>query len=368
MCLSKLTFTFPFLLWNGDVIFTALHMLQTLSKNLESDPECVESILTFKDLPWSIQLQDSLEQRTAVANDFGHRCEQLLSEAMKWAPGTTHSHLLEYVRQTNSANDNSLKLTISAVLNNSNRADDFLYIDHTGTTRDDVRGTDVAAYLSFLSTRSEYLGQVKGMLVMLSEMRDSVSAEEALIDHLEKLLDNGLEREDDEMITNAVMRMSAFFIHLDSLNHRLLRNLVWMPLRRFNESILRLCTTAWNWILAARNDFQMHFLHEMASCWLTIAQRQIGMFERDDNPICAFSVQSCGRQSSPNILPHVIWVNFLTERICLAKYCNQEEIDLFELMFVQTLSLTIGDRPTPVSSIFQHLTLMPSNLNSSGKI
>uniref|UniRef100_A0AC34RIU1 1-phosphatidylinositol 4-kinase n=1 Tax=Panagrolaimus sp. JU765 TaxID=591449 RepID=A0AC34RIU1_9BILA len=359
MCLSKLTCTFPFLLWNGDVIFTALHMLQTLTKNLESDPDCVESVLSFKDLPWTIQLQDTLELRTAVANDFGHRCEQLLSEAMKWAPGTTHSHLLEYVRRTNSVNDNSLRLTISAVLDNSNRSDEILYVDQIGSTKEDFYGTDVAAYLSFLSSRSEYLGQVKGMLAVLSEMQDPETAEDSLIDKLEKLLDNGLESENENKISNAVMLMSAFFIHLGNLNHRLLRNLVWMPLRRFNETTVRLCTTAWNWILAARNDFQIHFLHEMASCWLTIAQRQIGLFERDDALTCPLSVQTCERQRSPNLSPHVIWVNFLTERICLAKYCNQEEIDLFEIMFVQTLSLIIGDRPTPTSSIFHHMTLMP---------
>lgn len=36
---------------------------------------------------------------------------------MRWAPGSTHGHLLEYVRLTDTANDRSLRLTIDAVLN-----------------------------------------------------------------------------------------------------------------------------------------------------------------------------------------------------------------------------------------------------------
>lgn len=102
----------------------------------------------------------------------------------------------------------------------------------------------------------------------------------------------------------------------------------------------------------------------MASCWMTVAQRQLGMFERNDDLICPLSVRRCGRQRSPNILPHVIWVNFLTERISLAKYCNQEQIDLFELMFVQTLSTSIGDKVAPSNTIYQHLTLMPAHVNT----
>lgn len=259
MCLSKLTCAFPFLLWNGDVIFTALHLLQTLSKNIENDPECVESVLALQDLPWNITLQDTIEQRKSVVNDFAHRCEQLLSEAMKWAAGTTHSHLLEYVRLTNSANDDSLRLTINAVLNNSNRTEELLYVDHaTNDFKDEIYGTDVSAYMSFLSSRSEYLGKIKGMLEMVTQLHDPISAENVLIEMLEKRLNEALERENLEMIYDNVMLMSAFFINLERLSYRLLKTLVWLPLKRFNGSIMKLCTTAWNWILAARDDFQMN--------------------------------------------------------------------------------------------------------------
>lgn len=41
---------------------------------------------------------------------------------MKWAPGTTHGHLLEYVRKTNSTHDQSIRLTIDSVLAGASKA------------------------------------------------------------------------------------------------------------------------------------------------------------------------------------------------------------------------------------------------------
>jgi hypothetical protein len=57
-----------------------------------------------------------LDGRKSVSKDFTKRCEQILCEAVKWAPGLTNSHLLEFIRTTDSIGDNSLRLTINTVL------------------------------------------------------------------------------------------------------------------------------------------------------------------------------------------------------------------------------------------------------------
>jgi hypothetical protein len=61
---------------------------------------------------------------------------------MKWAPGSTHGHLLEYVRRTNSAQDRSIRLTIDAVLNNQN----------SSTTPNDPLNTLAVGISDFSST------------------------------------------------------------------------------------------------------------------------------------------------------------------------------------------------------------------------
>lgn len=56
-CLTKLISSFPHLLWNGNVLGTALKLLEALSCNLEHDIECSISRLSVASFPWSIQLQ-----------------------------------------------------------------------------------------------------------------------------------------------------------------------------------------------------------------------------------------------------------------------------------------------------------------------
>jgi len=59
VCLAKLIDAFPFLLWNGTVITTALQIMKALIKNIDEDPGCTQSSIEF---PWSdlpIQLQVS---------------------------------------------------------------------------------------------------------------------------------------------------------------------------------------------------------------------------------------------------------------------------------------------------------------------
>ena len=57
VCLAKLIDSFPFLLWNGTVITTALQIMKTLIKNIEEDPACTQSTIEFPKLNLSIQLQ-----------------------------------------------------------------------------------------------------------------------------------------------------------------------------------------------------------------------------------------------------------------------------------------------------------------------
>lgn len=83
----------------------------------------------------------------------------------------------------------------------------------------------------------------------------------------------------------------------------------------------------------------------MASCWTKIAQLGMGLFCRDQDLIqCPLSVEVCQRQLPPHIKPHSIWISFLAERMSLARYCSKEHMDLLEMMFLQTLSLNIGEK------------------------
>lgn len=77
---------------------------------------------------------------------------------------------------------------------------------------------DISTYLSALSQRSNYLGQVKGMLLMLKETHNNdETAEQVLVDHLERMLETALESNDNAKFAKAVMLMTAFFIYIKGL-------------------------------------------------------------------------------------------------------------------------------------------------------
>ena len=187
---------------------------------------------------------------------------------MRWAPGSTHGHLLEYVRRTDTANDRSLRLTIDSVLNSqpSTANGDATaapshntVVSETSIVSTDNAPTDVSMYLTSLSQRANYLGQVQGMLSMLkSTHRDEALAREALVDHLTESFEAACAADDDAALTDAIMRISAFFVISNETNYKLLRALVWTPLRSFTESTLRLCITSWNWILVACDTIHVH--------------------------------------------------------------------------------------------------------------
>ncbi|CAD5216891.1 unnamed protein product [Bursaphelenchus okinawaensis] len=368
-CLTKLMDMFPYLLWNGQVIATALSLIQAMSKIIEEDRECRITTLETSELPWKLHLEDTLAARENIAKDFAQRVEQILCEAMKWAPGTTHGHLLEYVRRTNSTNNRSLRLTIDAVLHHHSTGMGSDFSPSTSEVNS-VNGSvmakekttlDVSAYLTSLNQRANFLGRVQGMLSMLkSTQHDQALATELLIEHLDTKFRDIFEKNEehkysfsnlgqsyaniDRELEEAIMLSSAFFVESQNLESKTLRNLVRIPEKNFTEKTLQLCISCWNWILVAREDVQIHFLQEMSGCFLQIAQRNVGLFDRQyDKVECPMSSSECDKRKAPFVKPHAVWAGFLAERMSLARYCNQEQIDLFELLFSRILSLEVGN-------------------------
>uniref|UniRef100_A0A0N5B712 1-phosphatidylinositol 4-kinase n=1 Tax=Strongyloides papillosus TaxID=174720 RepID=A0A0N5B712_STREA len=375
-CLSKLVDAFPYLLWNGEILFTGLQLLQSLSTNLENDTECKQIFLPVDDLPWKIQLQSTLEERKEIAKDFTGRCEQILSEAMRWAPGSTHSYILDYICKTNSTNDNSLRLTIEAVLKNcKNQSSDIYHNTYPYSP-------DISEFFLSLNMRSLYLGQVNGMLEMLKLSSGDINEEflsKTLVSKLEKDFEKACLTENKEGIKTSIMLMTALFISLDETNISLLQTLVRAPIKSFTESTMKICIHSWNWILVAKKGIEIKFLQEMSSCWQIIIHKKIGLFQREDFFKDPLTVQYAKKRQSPDVLPHAIWISFITERVSLAKYSNQAEMDLFEMMFMQSFSLAIGDKITKNSTNYDgsngcdsgsyltnHIPLMTRNIETIG--
>uniref|UniRef100_A0A158Q770 1-phosphatidylinositol 4-kinase n=1 Tax=Elaeophora elaphi TaxID=1147741 RepID=A0A158Q770_9BILA len=348
-CLTNLIGSFPHLLWNGNVINVALQVLEALSNNLENDTDCKIMTLSFPSLQRTIQLQDTLDRRKLVVQDFSLRCEQILQEAIKWAPGSTRSYFVKYIANINPACSGNFRLTVQAILKSLN--------DASGCTND----TSPSFYLSSLHLRSLYLGKVKGM-IETSKAEEETKPQEQLVDLFEQQLEKACASGCNEEMSESILRLAALFIlmkgmsnqikkkPLTELDIRLLHILVFVPLKDFTASTMRLCVIVWNWILVAREDIQLQFLREMATCWTITAQDQLGIFQRDSEIVSPLSLQCCSAPKRPHILPHSIWISFLVERVDIAKYSSREQLDILELMFAQTLSLNVGRLRVDVDS------------------
>ncbi|KAL4002855.1 Phosphatidylinositol 3- and 4-kinase family protein [Acanthocheilonema viteae] len=333
-CLTNLIGSFPHLLWNGNIINVALQILEALSNNLENDTDCEIMTLSFPSLHRTIQLQDTLDRRKLVVQDFSLRCEQILQEAIKWAPGSTHSYFVKYIASINPGCSGSFRLTVEAILKSLN--------DASGCTID----TSPPLYLSALHLRSLYLGKVKGM-IETSKAEEETRPQERLANLFEQQLEKACKNGCDEEMPESILKLAALFILMkevsnQKLESRLLHILVFVPLKNFTASTMRLCVIVWNWILIAREDIQLQFLREMTTCWTITAQDHLGIFQHDSEIISPLSLQYDSAPKRPHILPHSIWISFLAERVDIAKYSSREQLDILELMFSQTLPLNVG--------------------------
>ncbi|CAI4230573.1 unnamed protein product [Auanema sp. JU1783] len=320
-CLSRLVDQFPYLLWNGKVLSTALRLLQALQNLNVTDPGCRQTIFSLNDVEWTIQLQDNLEGRKAVVKDFSVRCEQILLEAMKWAPSSTQSHLLEYVASYGEPSDRSLSLAFSAVTSGN--------------------GENTSLYLSSLHLRSSYLGQIKGMLSLNNNDEDA-DFERNLIKSLMDKFERACRTGKDTEMQSSVLLLTALFVTLPQMNEKILNTLARAPLHNFTESTVKLCIMSWNWLLAARSDVQQSFLLEMSRAFADSCRKGLGLFEKGPLPVSPLCVQTSELPVSPDVGPHSLWISFISGRVDVAKYSSREQIDVLEMMFAQSLSMQVG--------------------------
>lgn len=117
------------------------------------------------------------------------------------------------------------------------------------------------------------------------------------------------------------------------------------------------------------------FLQEVSSAWTAAVQLRLGIFRPDPPTISPLAAHEGVRLEPhpPFLKPHKAWIRvsvtrgrrearnnnnrslqFLTERIEVAKYSSQDQLEMFQIMFLQTLPLSVGANPysPPVDGIF----------------
>uniref|UniRef100_T1J2J9 Thymidine kinase, cytosolic n=1 Tax=Strigamia maritima TaxID=126957 RepID=T1J2J9_STRMM len=346
--LSSLVDRFPHLLWNGKILQTMLDILQVLAKCLELDANEENPQLIVPETPYKLILQDTLEARETIVRDFAARCQGIIQEAVKWAPNATQSHLQEYLHQLQNVRSglfyhSGVALSIESVLQ-------FIGLNAFSTRLGSVTldkrpvcvKSDASRFISAVSLRSRYSGEVMGMTQLCETREQRIKLNKQLCNSLYK----SCQDKNEDCYKANMYRACALLIATNGLDRNLLHALCSSVVEYFIEDAMQAAIACWEWLLAARSDLEIQFLQDMASAWQTTIDRRMGMFFEDKvtvSPLAAY--EGCDLTPNPPfVTPHTMWIKFIAERIEIAKYCSLEQVEIFANMLHRSLSMSVGSK------------------------
>lgn len=346
--LSKLVDKFPHMLWSGKVLVTMLDILKVLGKSMQIDTNEASLELDIPNSNHKFQLTDTAEARETIVRDFTAHCRRIIREAVKWAPRTTKTHLIEYIiSNQHIPMDSGQHPGLSLAIESANIIKDGVglspvYIDKWLNSSE----IECSEFLASISVRSRYRGLISGMidLMILADdcrEKDAFNKLAALFSDQLKIscTDQNLEKHRDLMY-----KTTALLISSDSCNRELLKILCWSPLNYFTASAAQNIIACWDWFLAARGDLEMDFALEMVSAWDTTINRKMGLFSKGvyNGDALAVTDRKVLKTSHPPIGAHHVWLRFIIERVETAKYSNMNLVELYSSMLHRSLLMEVG--------------------------
>ncbi|XP_043226058.1 phosphatidylinositol 4-kinase alpha-like isoform X2 [Amphibalanus amphitrite] len=331
--LSQMVDRFPHILWNATVLTTMLDILQLLSESLQQNPNEVYPDLRVPGTPYCLVLQDTTEARETTVKDFSARCEGIIEEAMKWAPATTRSHLAEYLTRPAPAHHTGLALALEAGLHFAGPSPQAAPLAAATLSKlPECVKSNSSELVTAVALRCLYSGEVRGLQAAGTDGQ------------LATQLKATWTRKDDAAHSPALLRVTAQLISTTGLDRELLHLVAWSPAIMFTEPAMRTGIQCWEWVLSARPDLEISFLREMCAAWQYTIDKRLGLFSEQEpevNPLAVY--EGCSIEAKPPfVAPHHLWVQFLLERVEIARYRSRDQVDLLCSLLHSTLSFSVG--------------------------
>lgn len=351
--LSRLVDRFPHMLWSGRVLVTMLDILKVLGKSMQLDSNEASLELDIPSTSHKFQLTDTAEARETIVRDFTAHCRRIIREAVKWAPRTTKTHLIEYI-----TGDQHVPMQIgqhpglSLAIESANIIKDGvgilpIYMDKWLNSSE----IECSEFLASVSIRSRYKGLISGMIGLLTST-DNCKEKEAfnkLGALFHKQLQESCNDEDLDKHRDLIYKVTALLISSPGCNRDLLKLLCWAPLEYFTASATQTIVACWDWFLAARRDLEIEFTLEMVSAWNATIDRKLGLFAAEPSPSDPLAVSDgkVVKENHPPIGAHHVWLRFAIERIETAKYSNINLVELYSDMLHRSLTMEVGSVKAP---------------------
>ncbi|CAD7087007.1 unnamed protein product [Hermetia illucens] len=359
--LAKLVDKFPHLLWNRRVLWCMLDILQLLAFSLTLHPNEETPTLRVASTPYTLQLMDSLPARESRLKDFSDRCQGIVSEAMKWAPRSTRSHLQEYPNQIpvpSLAHHSGLALAFDSVVNTNTFLPNAL---PSSNKRPNCVKSDTPRFVSVLCLRSKYAGEITGLLSVLND-----DEKKGLADRLVAEVWEACAEKSDAKHRGALWRATAYLIICAGVHRKLLHAVSNSQVELFTESAVETAVECWQWVLTARQDLELCFIQEMVTAWQTTFEKKMGVFSEQQeltNPLAAY--EGCKLIAKPVLIaPHSIWLQLISEMVDTAKYCNRDKVEMFCLLLHRCLPITKNSKQVrSVSTVGVRFKLLQCGLS-----
>lgn len=346
--LSRLVDRFPHMLWSGRVLVTMLDILKVLGKSMQLDSNEASLELDIPNISHRFQLTDTAEARETIVRDFTAHCRRIIREAVKWAPRTTKTHLIEYITcDQHIPMDAGQHPGLSLAIESANIIKEGvgilpIYMDKWLNNSD----IECSEFLASVSIRSRYKGLIAGMISLLIAT-DNCTERDAY-KKLSTLFNEQLKKSCDERELGAhrdlIYKITALLISSPGCNRNLLHLLCWSPLDYFTASSTQTIVACWDWFLAARRDLELEFAIEMVSAWCATITRKMGLFAEEPSRADPLVVGDghLDRPEHPPVGAHHVWLRFAIERIETAKYSDINLVELYSDMLHRSLIMDVG--------------------------
>ena len=185
-----------------------------------------------------------------------------MQEAVKWAPDITRSHLQEYLSNNKHSlfgmsQHSGLALAVESVVlfAKLNSISSSLSTTTLEKWPSCVKN-DCSEFITSMSLRSRFFGEVEGMLNINSQ-----SNHQENYNHLSKQFvvqyKESIQKCDVVFHQETVYRITALIIATPSINRELIHVLCWAAVDFFSEETIESVISCWKWLLAARQDLEL---------------------------------------------------------------------------------------------------------------
>lgn len=154
----------------------------------------------------------------------------------------------------------------------------------------------------------------------------------------------------EKSLREAMLKSAAYLILMESnetsetWTRELVHELSASCCHLFTRQIVGAAIECWSWIISARGQtLEPLVSEEMINAWQMSVDLRLGMFSptvHEPNPLAKEENDVLKPQPPPNIDAHRCWIKYLQERLDIAKYKSELELELFYALMHKTLSFS----------------------------